>query len=169
LSSKDQEQLVLTQLDKDTTSRLGVRSVMANIAFQNKIHLSWLALPFPDFTSFLTWLIFFNRDFVSQVMHQYNADGFQHRQPCSKKILRFPKCPIGPNERWAADGHDKLIKIGFPIYAFVDDATGKILDVYVVPDNRNVNIVAYLYLDVVERQGGMAFRINLPISANPSI
>jgi hypothetical protein len=88
-------------------------------------------------------------------MHKHNPAGFEIRQPYAKKILRFPKHPIGPNERWAADGHDKLNQIGYPIYAFVDDATSKILGLYIVPDNRNVDIVAYCYLDVVEKQGGM--------------
>jgi hypothetical protein len=72
-------------------------------------------------------------------MHRHNPDGFQQRQPYAKKTTRFPKHPIGPNERWAADGHDKLKQIGFPIYAILDDATSKYLGLYVVPDNRNRN------------------------------
>jgi hypothetical protein len=88
-------------------------------------------------------------------MHHHNDAGFAARQPCARKILRFPKYPIGPNERWAGDGHDKLKEIGFPLYAFLDDATGKFLGLYVLPNNRDVDAVAYCYLDVVERLGGM--------------
>jgi hypothetical protein len=87
-------------------------------------------------------------------MHDHNSASFEQRQPYAKKILRFPKHPIGPNEHWAADGHDKTKAIGFPIYAFVDDTTSKFMGVYVVPDNRDADIVTYCYLDVVENAGG---------------
>jgi hypothetical protein len=53
----------------------------------------------------------------------HDPDGFEKRDPTSKKILRFPKIPIGIHERWSCDGHDKLYKIGFPVWAIVDDAT----------------------------------------------
>jgi hypothetical protein len=99
-------------------------------------------------------------DFVSQVMHDHNAASFEQRQPYAKKILRFPKHPIGPNERWASDGHDKTKAIGFPIYAFLDDATSKYLGVYVVPDNRNADIVTYCYLDTVEKVGGIPLQVS---------
>ena len=93
-------------------------------------------------------------------MHDHNAASFEQRQPYAKKILWFPKHPIGPNERWASDGHDKTKAIGFPIYAFLDDATSKYLGVYVVPDNRNANIVTYCYLDVVEKVGGIPLQVS---------
>ena len=89
-------------------------------------------------------------------MHEHAPEGFDARQPYAKKILRIPKVPIGPNERWASDGHDKTIAIGdgYPIYAFVDDATGKILGLYVIPNNRHADTVTYCYLDLVEKIGG---------------
>ena len=87
-------------------------------------------------------------------MHAHDDDGFKHRDPTSKKVLRFPKVPIGIHERWAGDGHDKLYKIGFPIWAIVDDATGKWLGAWVVPSNRMGEIVAYLFLCCVEEYGG---------------
>ena len=93
-------------------------------------------------------------------MHDHNAASFQQRQPYAKKILRFPKHPLGPNERWASDGHDKTKAIGFPIYAFLDDATSKYLGVYIVPDNRNADIVTYCYLDVVEKVGGIPLQVS---------
>ena len=39
-----------------------------------------------------------------------------------KRIHCVKKYPIGIHQRWSADGHDKLYKIGFPIWAIVDDA-----------------------------------------------
>jgi hypothetical protein len=89
-------------------------------------------------------LMFFARAFVSKVMHAHDSDTFLVK-----------KFPIGIHQRWAADGHDKLYKIGFPIWAIVDDATGKWLDAWVVPSNRTGNIIAYLWLCTVQTYGGM--------------
>lgn len=94
------------------------------------------------------------RDFVSEVMHTHEPRGFELRAPTSKKIHRTEKVPIGIHERWAGDGHDKLYKIGFPIYAIVDDATGKWLGAWIVPSNRLGKTIAYLFLCLVEEYGG---------------
>ena len=93
-------------------------------------------------------------DYVSDVMHSYDKEGFDTREPTAKTIPRFPKHPIGIHERWSADGHDKCNKIGFPIYAIVDEATGKWIGAWVVPSNRVGEIVAYLVLCTVEKYGG---------------
>lgn len=93
-------------------------------------------------------------------MHVHAPEGFELREPTAKKIQRAPKFPIGPHERWAGDGHDKLYKIGFPIWAVVDDATGKWLDAWIVPSNRMGNIVAYLYLSLIEKYGGLGLSIS---------
>ena len=134
MSQQEAEQLVLNQMDMDSSRRQGVRTVQARIAFDAHTHLP--------------------RDFVSDVMHIHDEEGFAHRDPSSKKILRVKKNPIGIHERWAGDGHDKLFRIGFPIWAVVDDATGKWLDAWVVPSNRMGHIVGYLFLCLVEKFGG---------------
>lgn len=87
-------------------------------------------------------------------MHLHDNDAFADREPDAKKNFCTPKHPIGIHERWAGDGHDKLYKIGFPIWAMVDDATGKWLGAWVVPSNRMGEIVAYLFLCLVEKFGG---------------
>jgi hypothetical protein len=87
-------------------------------------------------------------------MHQHDPDAFGERNPSGKKIQRSQKKPIGIHERWAGDGHDKLYKIGFPIWAVVDDATTKWLGAWVVPSNRMGIIVGYLFLLTVEKYGG---------------
>jgi hypothetical protein len=87
-------------------------------------------------------------------MHLHAPEGFDLREPTAKKILRFPKVPIGIHEQWSGDGHDKLYSIGFPVWAVVDDATGKFLGSWIVPSNRMGVIVAYLFLCLVEKFGG---------------
>jgi hypothetical protein len=91
---------------------------------------------------------------VSDIMHMHDNDAFAGREPVAKRIFRVQKHPIGIHERWSGDGHDKLYKIGFPIWAMVDDATGKWLEAWVVPSNRMGEIVAYLFLCLVEKFEG---------------
>jgi hypothetical protein len=131
---QEAEQLVLDQMDKDPSRRQGVRTIQAKVAFDSYHHLT--------------------RDTVSDIMRTHDDKGFAFRDPSSKKTFRVKKVPIGIHERWAGDGHDKLNKIGFPVWAVVDDASAKWLGAWVVPSNRMGHIVGYLYLCLVELFGG---------------
>ena len=93
-------------------------------------------------------------------METHDADGFAKWDPTAKRIHREPKVPLGINERWSADGHDKIYGIGFPIWAIVDDGTGRWLDVWVVPSNHMGRTIAYLFLCAVEDAGGKSLLIN---------
>ena len=108
----------------------------------------------------------FISDVVSEIMHEHVPEGFALREPTAKKVFRVPKVPIGIHERWAGDGHDKLYKIGFPIWAVVDDATGKWLGAWVVPSNRIGEIVAYLFLCLVEKYEGAYSLVSEKMSFN---
>ena len=132
---QEKVQLIIDELDKDVSGSRGLENIKARLAFLGS-HLS--------------------RDFISDVMHEFEAEGFDHREPGAKKILRIAKNPIGIHERWAGDGHDKLYQIGFPIWAVVDNTTSKWLGAssWVVPSNRMGNIVGYLFLTLVEKYGG---------------
>ncbi|KAJ7084796.1 hypothetical protein B0H15DRAFT_381633 [Mycena belliarum] len=135
LTEAQVEQLVLNQMDEDTAQRWGVRTVWHKIA--------------RDEGAILT------RDTVARIMHTHDSDAFAGRDPTAKKIFRVPKFPLGIHERWSGDGHDKLYKIGFPIWMMVDDATAKVLKAWVVPSNRMGAIIAYLFLCLVELYGGV--------------
>lgn len=134
LDRTDAEQLVLNQMDTDPTRRQGVRTTRHKISMTTGQHLT--------------------RDFVAEVMHTHDPEGFVLRDPSGKKILRAQKFPIGIHERWSGDGHEKLNEIGFPIWAAVDDATGKWLGAWVLPSNRKGDIIAILFLCLVEKYGG---------------
>lgn len=140
MSRSEAQQVVLSQLDQDPAQRHGVRNIHGRIAFVRKVHLT--------------------RDFVSEVMHEHAPEGFLVRDPTAKKVMRFPKHPIGIHERWAGDGHDKLYKIGFPIWAVGDDATGKWLAAWVIPSNRMGEIIAYLFLCLVEKFKGIPLQFS---------
>jgi hypothetical protein len=134
LTYEEKAQLILSVLDEDVNNHWGLDTVKARIAFKHAIHLP--------------------RAFVSDVMHAFASEGFEIREPGGKHILRVKKAPIGIHERWAGDGHDKLYSIGFPVWALVDDATGKWLGAWVVPSNRIGNIISYLFLETVMKFKG---------------
>ncbi len=140
MPAQAKEQIVLQQLDKDPAQHQGTATIKAKINFDQNIRLP--------------------RAVVSSIMHDHNPDGFVQRGPNAKKVLRVPKNPIGINERWSADGHDKLYKIGFPVWAVVDDATARWLDAWVVPSNRMGDIIAYLFLCLVEKLGGVFLELH---------
>ena len=94
-------------------------------------------------------------DFVTATMHTYDPEGFAKQNPTAKCIHHEPKVPLGINERWSVDGHDKLNSIGIPLYAFVDDGGC----VWVLPSNRFGNVIAYLYLKAVEEAGGTSGKL----------
>ena len=87
-------------------------------------------------------------------MHLHDADAFLAQAPGAVSIKHVPKVPVGIHEHWSGDGHDKLYKIGFPIWAVVDDATGRWLGAWVVPSNRMGDLIGYLYLCLVEKYRG---------------
>jgi len=137
LNSTEAQQLVLDQMDNDPASNKGSRTIRHSIAMKTGTHLT--------------------RDFITATMRSHDPEGFVKRDPAAKRIHREPKVPLGINERWSADGHDKLNSIGFPLWAIVDDATGLWIDTWVVPSNRFDNVIAYLFLDAVETAGGIPF------------
>ncbi|KAK7434314.1 hypothetical protein VKT23_020264 [Stygiomarasmius scandens] len=65
--------------------------------------------------------------------------------------------------------HDKLYSIGFPIWAVVDDATGKYLDAWVVPSNRLATIVAYCFLSLVVKYGGIPVQFTTDCGSETSM
>jgi hypothetical protein len=134
MPDKEKEQLVLSQMDKDPSKGRGVANIKARIAHEQGVQLSC--------------------DYVAEIMHLHDKDAFDSWDSSAKKIFWIKKTLLGIHERWLADGHDKLYKIGFPVWAIVDDATGKWLEGWFVPSNRMGDIIGYLYLCQVEKFGG---------------
>jgi hypothetical protein len=121
---KEAEQLVLDQMDLNPARHQGPRVIYHKLAGRTGNYLS--------------------HDFITNTMQTHNDNGFNKQDPTSKKIQ--PKVPIGINERWSADGHDKLYGIGFLVWAIVNGATGRWLDVWVVSSNCMGSVVLYLFL-----------------------
>lgn len=88
-------------------------------------------------------------------MLAHNYTGFDVREPGAKKVHRTPLVSLGPHHEWSGDGHDKLAAIGFPIWALRDVWSSCWLGIWVVPNNRLKNVIAYLYLSLVYELGGV--------------
>jgi hypothetical protein len=102
------------------------------------------------------------RRFISDVQHQVDPEGQRARNPTAKVIHRSEIIRVGSNERWGSDGHDKLNKIGFPLYAVTDFATGKVLGGWFAPSNRRGRVVAFMFLSLVEDlKGQVCFSWNV--------
>ena len=124
----------MAQVDKDLAKQQGVGTIKARIAFDQGVHIS--------------------RDDVRRVMLQHEPEEFERRDPGTKRIRRTAAVPIGIHERWSGDGHDKLYKIGFPIWAVLDFGSGVYLGAWVLPSNRLAVLAAYLYLSLVIKYRG---------------
>ncbi|KAG6818827.1 hypothetical protein H0H93_001268 [Arthromyces matolae] len=143
------EQLIMYELEKDFQKTAGVRTIKGNIAYNFGIHLP--------------------RDYIRHVMYTHDPESFSNHAPTAKKIHREKKYPIGIHERWSADGHDKLYKIGFPIYGFVDDATGLWLNGDVIPSNRLGNVVAYMTLSTAITYEGLPLQLSTDCGSETTV
>ncbi|KIJ37127.1 hypothetical protein M422DRAFT_260518 [Sphaerobolus stellatus SS14] len=95
------------------------------------------------------------RDFVEEELQYQDPEGFQLRDPTSKRIKRRALVNLGIHEEWSGDGHDKLKRIGVAIYGIRDVWSGKWLGLWVIPDNRLKDAIAYLWLSLVEEYSGL--------------
>jgi hypothetical protein len=92
---------------------------------------------------------------VTDEMRQHEPDGSAQRGLSKKKISRQPLVSLGPHHQWSGDGHDKLSRIGVPIWAIHDQWSRKWLGMWVIPNNWLNTSIAYLYLSLVHELGGM--------------
>ncbi|KAJ4500374.1 hypothetical protein C8R41DRAFT_811193 [Lentinula lateritia] len=135
MAELDKRQLVFDEMSKDPNAKRGPKTVKENIARVAGVHLT--------------------RDFIEATMRDQHPEGFANREPTAKKIHRSALVCVGPHQEWSGDGHDKLTGIGFPIWAVRDVWSGKWLGIWVVPNNRLKDTIAYLYLKLVYEYGGI--------------
>ena len=75
----------------------------------------------------------------------------------AKKVHHVPLVALGRHHHWSRDGHDKLVKIGFPVWGIQDMWMDKWLGLWTIPDNWLKVVIAYLYLSLVVELGGDPF------------
>jgi transposase InsO family protein len=86
------------------------------------------------------------------VMKEVHPIGIEERQ--NNRIKR--RCPFwvkGPNRVWSVDGHDKLSRFGFEIYAAIDAYSRFILWCYTGHSNRTAVSVDKQFLETVRITG----------------
>lgn len=96
-----------------------------------------------------------------------DPDAAIRRAPGYKAVIKRGTLESdGPLREISADGHEKLNSqalvmgdVSLLIYGMRDKWTGAVLLCRVVPDDRNQETIAHLYLDFVEEYGGKCFSI----------
>ncbi|KIJ34012.1 hypothetical protein M422DRAFT_263968 [Sphaerobolus stellatus SS14] len=129
------KQLVVDQLERDPGCCQGPTLIKEGIRMRTGVDLT--------------------RKYVKDLMHDLDREGFQLRDPTSRKVKRRALVNLGIHEEWSGDGHDKLKKYGFAIYGIRDVWSGKWLGLWVIPDNRLKVVVAYLWLSLSKEYGGL--------------
>ncbi|PPR07995.1 hypothetical protein CVT24_002686 [Panaeolus cyanescens] len=137
LPEATKRQLVLDAMGQDPAQRKGPHAIKEVIVTQSSVHLT--------------------RDYIASEMQKHAPEGFASRAPTAAKHNRTQLVSLGPHHEWSGNGHDKLVKIGFPIWGVRDKWSGKWLGLWVLPNNRLKAAVAYLYLQLVEEQKGELF------------
>ncbi|KDR78005.1 hypothetical protein GALMADRAFT_155034 [Galerina marginata CBS 339.88] len=149
LAAEEVVQLVMDEVEKDVTQNNGPNYIKAKLKDKD------IKIP---------------RDTVRKIMTQHFSEGAEKRFPGKKKtpVNRQPLSALGPYHEIAADGHEKIGALalqmgglGLPIYAYRDKWTGRLPQIDVVPDCRSAGAVGHLYLDLLEKLGGMSMQLNL--------
>ncbi|KAF7440091.1 hypothetical protein PC9H_000434 [Pleurotus ostreatus] len=142
-------QAVVDEVDKDVAQRNGPAFVTG------KLRLMGIMTP---------------RDTVRKIMHEYYPEGFDVRFPgkVRPKIPRGTLTAIGPYHEVSADGHEKIAQqalkmgeVGISIYGWKDKWSSAALWVVAVPDCRSAGAIGHLYLDFIERIGGIPLQITV--------
>ena len=150
-------QLIVDQLDRDPSGRSGPATIKQEIARKTGVHIRrCVALLVCLFMYQLT----LSRRTVKERMDALHPDGARQREPTTRQIIRTALTALGPHYEWSADGHDKLVKYGFAIWGVRDKWSRYWLGLWVVPNNRKANVVAYLWLSVVLKHGGEGISSN---------
>lgn len=95
------------------------------------------------------------RNTIAKIQKALDPVAQVRRNPNSQQLRRVPLTSAGPNEVWCCDGHDKLCKYGFAIWGVRDKFSRKWLGLWVMPNNRLSISVAYLWLTLVRKLGGI--------------
>ncbi|KAF8813244.1 hypothetical protein BYT27DRAFT_6380054 [Phlegmacium glaucopus] len=93
-------------------------------------------------------------------MHLHDPAGFAICEPATMKIQRGVLVSLGPYHEWSGHGHDKLAKVGFPIWGVCDKWLSKWLGLWVLPNNHLKKAIALLYLKLIKEQGGMPIQMS---------
>lgn len=141
--------LVVEQLDRDMHSRNGPDAIKKFLAMRG------ISVP---------------RRMIRIAAQEHDPFGAARRTPgrTRNRIPRTTLTSIGVNAEYNCDGHEKLSSkalrmgpVGIPIYEFRDKASGRIILLTVVPDDRSSVIIGHLHLDLVEKNKAIPLQITV--------
>ena len=89
------------------------------------------------------------RDTVLELMWLIDPETMEQRK--AKRLIRRMYYVPGPNYLWHIDGYDKLKPFGFAIHGCIDGFSRRIMWLEVGSSNNDPNIVAYYFLQCVEK------------------
>jgi len=150
ISVAEKRQLLADELAKDSANNRWPRWVWKCLGLSG-IHLPWWMLKH----IWESGLTIVSSDWISEAMHNLYPQGFEQRKPTAKKIWRVPLTAAGPNDEWSMDGNDKSVIHGFAHYGIHDKFSRKYLTLVVVPNNRLKDVIVHIFLETVEKIGGM--------------
>jgi hypothetical protein len=104
-------------------------------------------------------LLLFIRDEISAALVELDPEAFRARQKPFKRTHGRNFTTPGPDSLWAIDGHHKLSRWGFEIYAAIDAYSRKIIWIYVGIDAVTSISVAKQYMDVIRQTGVIPYRL----------
>ena len=92
-----------------------------------------------------------NRDTVMEALRLIDPDGVDLRK--RHRLIRRRYYSRGPNQTWHVDGWDKLVPYGIGVSACIDGYSREIVWAVAEKSNKNPKIIAYYYMDAVDRLG----------------
>jgi hypothetical protein len=99
------------------------------------------------------------RDEITTALIELDPGAHRARQTPFKRTHGKNFITPGPDSLWAIDGHHKLTRWGFEIYAAIDAYSRKIIWAYVGVDAVTSISVAKQYLDTIKRTGVIPYRL----------
>ncbi|EJU02686.1 hypothetical protein DACRYDRAFT_99739 [Dacryopinax primogenitus] len=110
-----------------------------------------------------------NSGFVRQYLAALDADNVLARTPGQQHLQKSSLWTIGPSEEWSGDGHDKLARMGLPIWGLRDKASWRLLGLWVVPNSHILQVPAVLFLQTVLAVGGVPLKVTLDQGSEGSL
>jgi hypothetical protein len=86
---------------------------------------------------------------VQQALRELDPEGVASRTPGLRRPRQENYITAGPDEIWSCDGHDKIARFGFQIYAGIDAYSRKIVWFYCGNANRSSFSILRQYLTAV--------------------
>jgi hypothetical protein len=93
---------------------------------------------------------------VQVALREFDPVGVAQRNPRLRNLplqRQENYVTAGPDEIWSCDGHDKLTRFGFQIYAAIDAYSRKLIWLYCGNANRSSICVLQQYLQAVKKNG----------------